>query len=49
VLVVKEMSLKSREAASAPLIGAAECKPHQYDVFINSIKNILPHTTKKAR
>jgi hypothetical protein len=28
-------SVKSREAASAPSIDAAECKPHQYDVFIN--------------
>jgi hypothetical protein len=28
-------SVKSGEAASARLIGAAECKPHQYDVFIN--------------
>jgi hypothetical protein len=30
-----EGARKSREAASAPSIGAAECKPHQYDVFIN--------------
>jgi hypothetical protein len=28
-------SVKRIEAMSAPLIGAAECKPHQYDVFIN--------------